>query len=107
LSGQKGLHRGLWMGRAVCTHTALLKWPSPFHPPTLPQVFYAWSKRCDAVLEVECTGRWREACDALRTLGVTDQELVSVAPKGLLVSVLTSTACCVSCPGSAQLPDSV
>ncbi|PRW59356.1 DEAD box RNA helicase isoform B [Chlorella sorokiniana] len=41
-----------------------------------PQVFYAWSKRCDAVLEVECTGRWREAYDALRALGVTDQELL-------------------------------
>ena len=40
------------------------------------QVFYCWSKRCDAVLEVEYTGRWREAYDTLRALGVTDQELV-------------------------------
>lgn len=34
-----------------------------------PQVFYCWSARSDCVLEVECTGRWREAFDALKALG--------------------------------------
>lgn len=34
-----------------------------------PQGFYCWSTRSDCVLEVEATGRWREAYDALRAAG--------------------------------------
>lgn len=65
------------IGVQACIHQANLMYLSPFGQPSFtPQVFYAWSKRSDAVLEVECTGRWREAYDALRALGVTDQELV-------------------------------
>lgn len=45
-------------------------------PPLSGQVFYCWSRRCDAILEVECTGRWREVYDRLRAAGVTDRELV-------------------------------
>ncbi|KAL4434285.1 hypothetical protein ABPG75_000726 [Micractinium tetrahymenae] len=41
-----------------------------------PQVFYCWSTRSDCVLEVECTGRWRQAFDALKALGVSDRALL-------------------------------
>lgn len=46
--------------------------PRPMPVPLValcPQVFYCWSARSDCVLEVECTGRWREAFDALKALG--------------------------------------
>ena len=67
------------------------------HLPPRVQVFYCWSKRCDAVLEVECTGRWREAYDTLRALGVTDQELVGSRASELLghrLGVLQGVRCC-------------
>ena len=34
-----------------------------------PQVFYAWSSTSDCVLEVERTGQWRAAFEALRAQG--------------------------------------
>ena len=48
--------------------------PRSAHPATQPsplpaQVFYAWSSTADCILEVECTGRWRQAFDQLRALG--------------------------------------
>lgn len=61
-----------------------------------PKVFYAWSKRCDAVLEVECTGRWREAYDVLRALGVTDQELVSRAERAVPAQCMSRSSACIT-----------
>jgi hypothetical protein len=40
------------------------------------QVFYCWSRSADCVLEVECTGRWRAAFDALREQGVLPPAII-------------------------------
>lgn len=66
------------------------------------QVFYCWSRSTDCVLEVECTGRWRAAFDALRAKGAALACLPASLPPSYPTSCLPWT---IWLPAPSPVPE--